>query len=431
MSSLATDPARIRDEIPSEAAIFGVLRLPRTVLFGAGQRRSVGEIAAGLGSNILVCTDARLGGSAELAELTADLDAAGVAVHVFDRTEPELPVAGIMDCLAEIAHRPVDAVLALGGGSCIDMGKVVALLLAHGGTPADFYGENNVPGPTVPVIAIPTTAGTGSEVTPVAVVSDPERAMKVGISSPYLVPHAAVCDPELTYTCPASLTAASGIDAVVHMVESFTAIKRPATADLSTTRVFVGKSLFSDQAAREGLTLMGRSLLTAQRQPGNATARSDVMMGSLLGGIAMATGGTSAAHALQYPIGSATHTPHGYGVGALLPYVTRFNLPARVPEFATIAQALGVATGTDPWRDAVTAIERLDALVDGLAVPSIAELGVKKADLAWIAEQGLQARRLVDNNPVPLDVTAMLSIVTRAFQGDRTIPDPPSSGDLR
>ncbi|MGW3950582.1 iron-containing alcohol dehydrogenase [Streptomyces sp. NPDC004752] len=406
------------------AASFGVLRLPRTVLFGAGQREALGRVAAGYGRDALVCTDARLGASPELAELTACLTAAGVRVHVFDRTEPELPVSGIVDCVAGLAHTPVDSVIGLGGGSCIDMAKVVALLLSHGGGPCDYYGENAVPGPVLPVIAVPTTAGTGSEATPVAVIADPNRAMKVGISSPHLVPQAAICDPELTYSCPASLTAASGIDAVVHLVESYTAVGRTPTAELSSERVFVGKSMFSDAAALEGLSLMGRSLLTAQREPSNADARHDVMLASFLGGVALGTGGTSAAHALQYPIGAATHTPHGFGVGALLPYATRYNLPVRVGEFAAIAAALGVASGADPWTDAVSAIEALDALVDGLAVPTLAELGVREADLPTIAEQGLLAKRLVENNPRPLDHAALLTITTHAFRGDRTMPEP-------
>lgn len=147
------------------------------------------------------------------------------------------------------------------------------------------------------------------------------------------------------------------------------------------------------------------------------------MLASFLGGVALGTGGTSAAHALQYPIGAATHTPHGFGVGALLPYVTRYNLPVRAAEFASIAGALGVATGTDQWVDAVAAIEALDRLVDGLGVPTIAELGVTEGDLSTIAEHGLLAKRLVDNNPRPLDHPAMLDIMTRAFRGDRSLPD--------
>jgi alcohol dehydrogenase class IV len=402
---------------------FGVLRLPRTVLFGAGQRRATGTVAAEFGAKTLICTDSRLGAAPELAELISVLAEAGVVAHVFDQTEPELPVAGILQCVDGLAHKTFDSVIGFGGGSCMDMAKVVALLLAHGGKPADYYGENMVPGPVVPIIALPTTAGTGSEATPVAVLADPNRAMKVGISSRHLVPQAAICDPELTYSCPASLTAASGIDAVVHLVESFTAIKRAPSSTLSSERVFVGKGLFSDAAALDGLRLMSDSLVAAQREPGNSAARRDVMIASFLGGVSLATGGTSAAHALQYPIGAATHTPHGLGVGALLPYVARFNLPSRVPEFAAIGTALGCDQDANEWARAVEAIGALDDLVDSLGIPTVAELGVTSDMLDQIAEQGLLAKRLVDNNPRPLDAESMRTIMHAAFRCDRSLPE--------
>jgi alcohol dehydrogenase class IV len=403
---------------------FGLLRLPRTVLFGPGQRRAVGPIVAEIGRSVLICTDERLAGSPELAEIVAALETEGVQVRVFGETQPELPVAGITDCVSGLVGTSVEVVIGVGGGSCLDMAKVVALLLSHGGTPQDYYGENRVPGPTMPLVAIPTTAGTGSEATPVAVISDPDRAMKVGISSPYLIPQVAVCDPELTHTCPASLTAASGIDAVVHLVESFTAIRRPATGSLATERVFVGKSDFTDMAALSGLELMGRSLLTAHRSPFDAAAREDVMRASLYGGIALGTGGTAAAHALQYPIGALTHTPHGFGTGALIPYVMRFNLPARVEEFGRIADALGASVGADdPVTRAHAGIAAVDALVDGLGIPTtLTELGVREDQLPRIAEDGLTAKRLVENNPRPVDGAAMLAIARAAFEGDRSFP---------
>src|SRR5690606_20101181 len=132
-----------------------------------------------------------------------------------------------------------DLVIGVGGGSCLDMAKCVALLLTHGGRPDDYYGELKVPGPVLPLIAIPTTAGTGSEVTPVAVLSDSQRSLKVGISSPQLIPTAAICDPELTLTCPPSLTAIAGADALTHAIEAFTATRRAVTSGITQERVFV------------------------------------------------------------------------------------------------------------------------------------------------------------------------------------------------
>lgn len=419
---MSTIAATVAPPLPLSNMGFGVLRLPRTVLFGVGQRRAAGATAAGYGPNTLICTDGRLGASPALKELVQVLAEAGVNAHIFDGTQPELPVTDVLACLAEVAHRSVDSVIGFGGGSCIDMAKAVAVMLSHGGELADYYGENAIPGPVIPIIAIPTTAGTGSEATPVAVLADPNRAMKVGISSPYLVPLAAICDPELTYSCPAALTAASGIDAVVHLVESFTATRRTPTATLSGERVFVGKAQFSDMAALHGLSLMSASLVTAQKNPDNAAARHDVMLASFLGGVALGTGGTSAAHALQYPIGAATHTPHGYGVGALLPYVTRYNLPTCIDEFGQIGDALGVPADPQPWSRAVRAIEALDGLVDDLGIPTLPELGVTEGSIDQIAQQGLLATRLVDNNPRRLDFSAMQSIMRAAYCGDRSLP---------
>jgi alcohol dehydrogenase len=408
---------------------FGLLRLPRTILFGAGQRAALGPLVRGIGRTALICTDERLGSAPDLADMVSLLADAEVATAIFAETEPELPVAGILSCVARLGDPKPDVIIGVGGGSCLDMAKVVALLLAHGGSPQDYYGEFAVPGPTLPVVAIPTTAGTGSEVTPVAVVADPDRAMKVGISSPHLIPVAAICDPELTTSCPPGLTAATGADALTHLIEAFTAIRRPPAASSATDRVFIGKSAFTDGIALAGLQQLGRSLVTAYRQPDDATARSQAMLGALAGGVALGTAGTAAAHALQYPLGALTHTPHGVGVGALLPYVMRFNLPARVDELAQVGQALGARHDTDPVVGALAAIAAVDALLDAIGIPrTLADLGLSRREVDEVARLGLGAARLVDNNPRRIDLDAARSIVAAAYDGDRSLP---AAADVR
>jgi alcohol dehydrogenase len=402
---------------------LGLLRLPRTILFGAGQRAAVGPLVREMGQTALICTDERLGGAPELADMVSLLEAAGVTVDIFAETEPELPVAGVLSCVARLRGRRPDAVIGFGGGSCLDMAKVVSLLLAHGGAPQDYYGEFAVPGPTLPVVAIPTTAGTGSEVTPVAVIADPKRAMKVGISSPHLIPAAAICDPELTASCPVRLTAATGADALTHLIEAFTAVRRPPAASSATDRVFIGKSAFTDWVALGGLEQIGRSLVTAYREPADAVAREQTMLGALAGGIALGTAGTAAAHALQYPLGALTHTPHGVGVGALLPYVMRFNLHARVDEFAQIGRALGAPAEPDPVAAALAAIITVDELLDAIGIPgNLADLGLPASAVGQVAQLGLGAARLVDNNPRRIDLPAAQSIVQAAYEGDRALP---------
>src|SRR3569832_904995 len=190
--------------------LFAAARLPRELLFGKGQRRALPAIAVRHGGRAFICTDERLSKTPEFVEILAGLQAASVETLVYDRTLPDVPRDSVATCIAEAkAFRP-DMVIGIGGGSCLDMAKCAALLLSHGGKLQDYYGEFKVPGPTLPVIAVPTTAGTGSEVTPVAVISDPDRTLKVGISSPHLIAAVALCDPDLTATCPPSLTAIAG-----------------------------------------------------------------------------------------------------------------------------------------------------------------------------------------------------------------------------
>jgi alcohol dehydrogenase class IV len=402
---------------------YGALRLPRNIVVGAQQRFAIADIAAGMGSNILVCTDPRLAASEELQALVRILEDRNLSVRVFGKTEAELPTPGIVACVEELKGQDIDVIIGFGGGSCMDMAKVVSVLLTHGGQPSDYYGEFAVPGPVKPVIALPTTAGTGSEATAIAVVSDPGVGMKMGISSPHIIPFASVCDPELTYSCPPSLTAATGADTFVHLVESFTAITREPTPTLAQERVFVGKNVLSDSLALEGIRLVGRSLATAHKDPANTEARGDMMLAALYGGIVLSNAGTAAAHAIQYPVGALTHTPHGVGVGLLLPYVVRHNFSAIIPQLGQIAEALGRDTkGMDARNSAIAGVEAIDEIIAAIELPStLEELGVDESDLARIATLSLNSKRLIDNNPVPLDLDAVSSIVQAAFAGDRTI----------
>lgn len=402
---------------------YGALRLPRNIVVGAQQRFAIADIAAGMGSNILVCTDPRLAASQELQALVRTLESRNLTVRIFGETEAELPTPGIVACVEELKGQDIDVIIGFGGGSCMDMAKVVSVLLTYGGEPSDYYGEFAVPGPVKPVIALPTTAGTGSEATAIAVVSDPSLGMKMGISSPHIIPFASVCDPELTYSCPPSLTAATGADTFVHLVESFTAITREPTPTLAQERVFVGKNVLTDSLALDGIRLVGRSLATAYKDPGNTEARGDMMLAALYGGIVLSNAGTAAAHAIQYPVGALTHTPHGVGVGLLLPYVVRHNFGAIMPQLAQIAEALGRNTkGMDLRSSAIAGVEAIDEIIAAIELPpTLEELGVKESDLARIATLSLNSKRLIDNNPVPLDLDAVSSIVQAAFAGDRTI----------
>lgn len=404
-------------------AQHGVLRMPRTILVGEGQRHALALLARGFGESALICTDARLAVTEEFAEILAEFGQAGVAVTVYDETPAELPVPSVMECLGRLRGARVDVVVGIGGGSCMDMAKIAALLLTHGGPPSRYYGEFAVPGPVLPVIAVPTTAGTGSEATAVAVVSDPDLGMKMGISSPHIIPAASVCDPALTLTCPPSLTAATGADALAHLVESYTAVPREATPALSQEHVFIGRNPLTDAIALEGIRLVGRSLDAAYCDPADRAARADMTVAALYGGICLSNAGTAAAHAIQYPVGALTHTPHGIGVGVLLPYVVRYNFPAIQPQLARIAEALGEPVGgiavPDAARSGVAALDRILAAVD---IPrTLEDLGVSEGDIPRVAELSQNSARLVTNNPEPLDLAALAAITRAAFGGDLTI----------
>jgi alcohol dehydrogenase len=401
--------------------IFAVSRLPRNLVFGAGQRAALPGYAAAMGRRALVVTDERLVSDPQFLELMQTLSSARLETAIYSGTIAELPASSILDGLEMGKVLGADLVIGIGGGSCLDAAKVIALLLSHGGQPSDYYGEFKVPGPVLPLIAIPTTSGTGSEVTPVAVVSDPDRAVKVGIASPHLIPHTAICDPELTYTCPPGLTAFSGADALTHAIEALTNLRRPVDAKTVHEHVFVGKNAFSDQHALEAIRLIAGNLRAACKDGSDRMARDGLMMGSTLAGLAFGTAGTAAAHAVQYPVGALTHTPHGMGVAVMLPYVMEFNKGHAEAEMAEIADAMNVGAGLDRAEKAAAAIDAVTALFAAIGIPaSLRDLGMSEDKLAWTAEAAMGATRLVKNNPRPLDLASMSTLITAAFEGDRT-----------
>lgn len=394
---------------------FGVMRAPQHVVFGTGQRGAVARYASGYGQRALIVTDARMAADPQLIAMADQIRTAGLTITVFDGVEPELPTSCIEAGTAVGRRIDADVIIGIGGGSCLDAAKVIAVLLRHGGTPADYYGEGKVPGPLVPLIALPTTAGTGSEVTPVAVLADPEREMKIGIASPFLVPAVAICDPELTLTCPPGLTAVSGADALTHAIEAYTTLRRPASADLAHDHVFVGANVMSDQFALQAISLIAGSLARVVAKGDDLSARADMALGALLAGLAFGAAGTAAAHAIQYPIGALTHTPHGAGVAALMPYVMAWNKLSCEAAMAEVGRAMGCGDAADPAAAAVREVARLFGEI-GIP-PTLAGLKLERDQIGTVAQGALAAQRLVKNNPRPLDLAGMTEIITAAFDG--------------
>ncbi|SFU17208.1 iron-containing alcohol dehydrogenase [Mesorhizobium sp. YR577] len=403
-------------------SLFGAIRSPNNIVFGVGQRKSLPKFAGRAGQRILVITDERLNADNAFRDLIDAIQTNGCQTKVFAGVIAELPVECIALGVEAGRSFGADCVVGIGGGSCLDAAKVIALLLAHGGKPANYYGEFKVPGPILPLICLPTTSGTGSEVTPVAVLTDPDRAVKIGIASPYLIAQTAICDPELTYTCPASLTAVSGADALTHAIEAFTTARREPAATLVHDHVFIGKNAFSDYYALQAVEHIGASLKAAVTDGGDLIARERLMFGAMAAGLAFGTAGTAAAHAVQYPVGAMTHTPHGTGVAVMMPYVMQFNRDWCTAELVRIGAALGVPTSPDEVsaQAADAAIDAVAALFEEIGIPkSLADLGVGPEQLPTVVEQALGSARLIKNNPRPMDGPSMELLVKAAFVGDR------------
>jgi alcohol dehydrogenase len=390
---------------------LAVMRSPDDVLFGRGMAAAVGRVAARHGRRVLVVTDPVIAGTKGFGVVAEALDAARLDGAVFDRGAVDVPMDVILAAAEYGRAFGPDVIVAVGGGSSIDLAKVTALLLAHPGPLSRYYGEHLVPGPVLPLIALPTTAGTGSEVTPVSVIGDPELGMKVGISSPYLIPRTAICDPLLTLEAPARVTAYAGIDALSHAIEAFMAIERGPTWELPLERVAVGKNALSDALALVAIRAIGPSLERAARDGSDVEARTEMLYGSLCAGMAFANAGVSAAHALQFAVGAATGTPHGLGTGLMLPYVMAFNRPQRGAALLEIAAALG-----DPAGDPVDVVHRLGIAI-GLPA-SLADLGVEPDLLPTLAEQAAGIRRLAGNNPRELDAAGAEAILEAAWHGE-------------
>ena len=413
------------------AGSFGLLRLPDSIAFGDGSRAGIPTTVAALGTRALVVCDPFLATGEPFAELLQGLDDAGIAFTVDSHVVPELPVHVVEEAIERARAASPDVIIGFGGGSALDLAKLIALGLAHGTPLNRFYGENLVPGPVLPVVAVPTTSGTGSEVTPVAVLADPDRELKVGISSPYLIPRAAVVDPRLMIGAPASVTASAGADALVHAIEAFTAQKRTPTWN-EQLPVFVGRNLLSSTLALEAIALIGRSLRRAVHNGEDFEARTQMAYASLLAGMAFGTAGTHLSHAIQYPVGALTHTPHGLGTGMLLPYVMQAILASDAGLLAEIAGALGVGPGSGSTEEAAqAAVEEVASIMADIGLPrDLARMGVKEAGLPHIVELSLTVRRLVGNSSLEPTRETVDRIVRAAYDGDREALAPLTTGGL-
>ncbi|RXY98866.1 hydroxyacid-oxoacid transhydrogenase [Fictibacillus sp. S7] len=372
------------------------------IVFGNGAIQQLGEILQKLGAkNVLLISDPGIKQAGIVDKVLALLEQASYHAVVYDQVIPEPPIDSALECYEFAKSQNTDAVIGLGGGSSIDMAKIVALLVAHGGHPLDYYGgENQVPGPIAPLVAIPTTAGTGSEVTSVSVLTDVKNNLKVGISDNYLRPTVALLDPELTIGLPSYITACSGIDALSHAIEAYTA-KPFSFIQAEGQILFQGSIPISDALAYRAIELIAKNLPLAVQQGTNLEARSNMLLGSLLAGMAFSNAGTAAAHALAYPIGGLVKSPHGEVTGLLLPYVMEFNTAVETEKMVKILKAFDInADGLSRKEAALAASKAVFNLLETIGLPThLSAIGIKEEDVSDIAEKTLQIDRLVRNNP--------------------------------
>lgn len=389
------------------------------LIFGRDAALQLGEVARRLSAGrVFVITDTHLAKAGVVDRVRKALSAAEVTVDVFDGGLPEPPIALAETCVEKARKFQAQAILGLGGGSNMDLAKIVATILTHGGTPRDYIGDDQIKGPILPLICVPTTAGTGSEVSGASVLTDTEKKMKVGILSNYLRPRVAVVDPLLTVSCPPKVTADSGIDALTHAIEAYTAVDNedfPLPPGERT--IYQGRHPVGDLFAERAIQLIGANLRGAVANGHDLAAREAMALAATLAGLAFSNVGVAAVHALEYPLGGATHCSHGAGNGLLLPFVMRFNMPARISHFARISALLGenVAGLAEPAAAdrAIAAVEKLKA---DIGIPArLRDLGVTQDQLPQFAEKAFAVKRILRVNPRPVTAADLEGILKSAW----------------
>ena len=355
--------------------------LPRRVIFGRGASGALADTLKQAGwRRAFVVSDKGVEGAGLLQAFTAPLDAEGLLAGMFANIQPEPPIDSVDGVAAQIVAARADVVIALGGGSVMDATKVASLVARHQRPAREFVGIGKAGGRGLPTVLIPTTAGTGSEATFVAILTDPATGNKVGVVDPSILADIAVLDPALTDGLPGRVTAAAGMDALVHAIEA-------AIANVATP--------LSHGLALEAARHIGRSLEAVCREPGNRAARDGMAIGSHAAGMAFANSSCCAVHALALPLGGRFHIPHGVITGCFAGELMRHNAPACGSVFAELSAALG--WGKMPPLDFAA---RLDAVAEAIGLRArLAETPVPEAAMPAMARDAVAIRRLMDPNP--------------------------------
>lgn len=376
---------------------------PSLILAGIGSLQRIGEEAAGMGvEKALIVTDRGIVDAGMSARVRDILEEKGIAVEIFHRVLPDPDIACCEECIEQAKGARYDLIVGLGGGSAMDISSITSIMCTNPGSVHDYFGVNLVKNPGVPTFLVPTTAGTGAEVTPNAILTDTESKLKKGVVSPHILPRAAIVDPLLTLSMPPRVTSFTGMDALTHAIEAFTS---------------VNASPLTDMYAREAIRLIGQNLRTAVAKGDNVKARYGMSLGSLYAGIALANAGVGAVHALAYPLGGEFKIPHGIANGILLPHVMEVNAIGDIPKFGEVARLLGQRCENLPSvEQARLSAKAVGDLLADIDMPrSLSEFGVPREAVPQLAAAALQVTRLMANNPRNLTVEDCRRIFEMAF----------------
>ncbi len=367
-----------------------------SIICGGGSSLKLHEQCTGLGvSRPLLITDPGLVAIGLVEPVIEALTANACRPVLFDQVREDPPEDVVMAAVELALESDIDGVIAVGGGSSMDVAKVVAVLMQSEQSLSEIYGVDQVSGGRLPLILVPTTAGTGSEVTPVAVITTGETT-KAGVSSKQLLPDVAVLDADLTLGLPPVVTAMTGIDAMVHAIEAYTSRHK--------------KNPISDNLARKALMLLSANIRSAVLDGDNQEARANMLLGAMLAGQAFANAPVAAVHALAYPLGGHYHIPHGLCNSLVLPSVLRFNMPEAEAFYAELAPLV-----TDK-RGALALIAELEAIIVDCGLPAtLSAANVPEDDLPMLAEDAMLQQRLLVNNPRDVALEDALEIYRAAY----------------
>lgn len=359
-------------------------RVPQSIITGVGSVKEAGLLAKSLGRKALLVTDHNLERIGLLEEIKKSLESAQVSFAIYNQVTTEPTTEHVAEGLSAFKESQADFLIAVGGGSPIDAAKAISILFSNEGKISDYMGVNKIPKPGPPLMAIPTTAGTGSEVTQFTVITDTSREVKMLIASPYLIPRLALLDPLLTMPMPPQITAATGIDALTHAIEAYVSLKAQP---------------LSDALALDAIKLISGNLRQAWANGDNLEARYQMMLGALEAGIAFSNSSVALVHGMARPIGAYFHIPHGISNAVLLPTITEFSIPGNPQRYAQIAKAMGEVTeGLSTLDAAYLAAKALKRLHADLKIPSLRELGVEETKFNKVVAQ-MAADALASGSP--------------------------------